>query len=374
MKSKIVWITPEYFYDVDWPIVGQLKSVYEIRWYVVWGKESRVEVPKNQDIYKVIISPYRQRDLRIIKFYLSLINEIKKFDPEVLYNGYSGLPFFYPLLLCLFDRKKIIHEGHEIDPYVAIEHENLTLADKLTIAYSKYYLKRVGHTQVFSKHAVNTFKKLYPGSKCTYIPMVPKNFGKPMHIIEHGNKTVFLFFGKVYRVLKRFDLLLDAFLALDEKYMQQAELWVYGKCDRTERIKYEELIKGHNNIRAMFEFVPDNQIPDLFCSASFLVQPYQKITQSGPTMIAFNYNLPIIASNIEGFTERIKDGENGFLFEVDNVKDLKRVLENCIDLNETEYNAIKNSLKAFVEQEYSPTIVIKKYRDMLDTFINNCNK
>lgn len=373
-KKRLIWITPDYFFDTDKLIVGNLQDYYEIRWYVIWGKGSLLNKPHDKYIYKFIELKYRNRDLRIVKFYLSLIREIKAFNPDVLYNGSYGIPFFYPLLFCLFDRNKIIHEGHEIDPYVAIENKKLTVSDYLSVFYTKYYLKRVGLTQVFSKHSELKFHQLYPGRQCVYVPMVPKDFGAPRQVIGHGNKTVFLFFGKVYRTLKRFDLLLDAFLALDKNYLERAELWVYGKCGDEDKNKYEQMITGHDNIKTMFDFVPDELIPELFSSASYLVQPYQKITQSGPTMIAYNYNLPIIASNIEGLKERIQDGVNGYLFEVDNVNDLKRVLEICIDQNESEYSKIKNNLKAFVEKEYSPKSVINKYRDMLDTFINNRNK
>lgn len=371
MNNRIIWITPDYFYDVDWPIVGRLKQIYDIRWYVIWGKGAVLKIPENKDIYKLIISPYRQRDPRIILYYISLFKEFNLFKPDLIYNGYSGLPFFYPILFRMFDRNKIIHEGHEIDPYVSIEHDRLSLADRFTIWYVRYYLRRVGHTQVFSKYVEMAFQKLYPGRKCTYVPMVPKDFGVPKQVIEHGNKTVFLFFGKVYRTLKRFDLLLDAFLALEKEYSERAELWVYGKCDDVEKEKYQQMINGHDNIKTMFDFVPDEMIPELFSSASYLVQPYQKITQSGPTMIAFNYNLPVIGSNIDGFKERIEDGKNGYLFEVDNVNDLKRVLKICINQNETEYNTIKSNLKAFVEQEYSPDIVIQKYCNMFDSFIQD---
>ncbi len=369
-KKIIVWITPDYFYDTDSTIVGDLCKYYNIRWYVVWGKGSLLRKPANKNIYRLVEPPYHNRDIRIIKFYISLINEIKDYKPSVIYNGSSGLPFFYPLLFSLFDKHRIIHEGHEIDPYVSIEHNRLTVSDRLTVTYMKYYLRRVGLTQVFSKHSVQRFKELYPGCQCAYVPMVPKDFGQPQYVIDHKGKTVFLFFGKVYRKLKRFDLLLDAFLALDDKYSQKAELWVYGGCSGEERMNYEKMIEGHENIKAKFDFVPDEMIPVLFCSASYLVQPYQKITQSGPTMIAYNYNLPVIGSNIEGFKERIDDGKNGYLFEVDNLEDLKRVLETCIEQEQSEYLTIKDNLKNFVDQEYSNTAVIQKYCDMLDNFIS----
>ena len=366
-KKKIVWITPDYFFDVDWPIVGRLMEKYDIRWYVIWGKGSLRAFPDDKNIFKLIVSPYRYRDLRVIKLYFSLFKEIKKFEPSIIYNGFSGIPFFYPILFRMFDRHRIIHEGHEIDPYASVVH------DKLTVSYVQYYLKRVGHTQVFSKHAEQKFHKLYPGQKCTYVPMVPKDFGPATKTIDHGDRTVFLFFGGV-RKSKRFDVLLEAFLALDKEHSKKAELWVYGKCDGEDRVIFDQMISGHDNIKTMFEFVPDEMVPDLFGSSSYLVQPYQQIMQSGPMMIAYNYNLPVIATNIDGFKERIDDGKNGYLFETNNPADLKRVLEICIDQSKDEYYNIKENLKYFVEQEYSSNVVIKKYCDMLDYFISSCNR
>ena len=43
--------------------------------------------------------------------------------------------------------------------------------------------------------------------------------------------------------------------------------------------------------------------------------PYESATQSGPSLVAVNYGIPIIASNIPAFKEHIIDGVNGFLFE-----------------------------------------------------------
>lgn len=362
MKKRIVWITPDYFFDTDKLIVNRLQDYYEIRWYVIWGKGSLRAQPNDSNIFKLVNSPYRYRDIRVMKLYYSLIKEMKSFKPDMIYNGFSGIPFFYPLLFCMFDRKKIMHEGHEIDPYVSVTHDNLT------VSYVRYYLKRVGHTHVFSKHVEERFHQLYPGQECTYVPMIPKDYGISSQLIEHGDRTVFLFFGGV-RSTKRFDVLLDAFLSLDKEYTQKAELWVYGKCEGVERTKYEQQIAGHDNIKAVFDFVPDELVPDLFNSASYLVQPYQQITQSGPMMIAYNYGLPIIATDIEGFKERIEDGENGYLFKKNDVHDLKRVLKHCISQSKKDYNRIKENAKIFVEKEYSSKVVIAKYQEMLDRFI-----
>lgn len=362
MKQKIVWITPDYFYDVDWPIIEQLKEYYSIRWYVIWGAGSLREKPKNDNISSFIQLNYRYRDIRIIGSYWRIIRDIIKYSPAIIYNAFLGLPFFLPMLFSSFNRNKVIYEGHEINPYVSANH------DRLSVWYAIYNIRRVGHVQVFSRHAETEFYKLYPGKECTYVPMVTKNYGYPNHIIDHGDRIVFLFFGGL-RYTKRFDVLLNAFLSMDDNQSHKAELWVYGNCEGHEKEHYLNAINGHSNIKALFDFVPDVIVPDLFCSASYLVLPYQQITQSGPMMIAYNYNLPMIASDLEGFKERIVDGENGYLFKRNDVEDLKRVLIHCINQSIEDYQRIKNNAKAFAESEYSMSVVIEKYRRMLDSFI-----
>jgi len=83
------------------------------------------------------------------------------------------------------------------------------------------------------------------------------------------------------------------------------------------------------------------------------------VSQSGPTKIAFNYNLPIIASNLPGFSDEILEGVNGYLFEPGNVEDLVCVMAHAIDtyncgydkLNDRTYQTIlfsgKNSLSIY---------------------------
>lgn len=361
-KKRLVWITPDYFFDTDKLIVGNLQDYYEIRWYVIWGKGSPYKEPDNKIIYKFLKTPYRNRDIRIVKFYISLMREIKEYNPDAIYNGVGGMPFFYPLLFSMFDKHKIIHEGHEIDPYNYVKH------DVLRVNYVKYYMRRVGHTHVFSKYTEKQFHKLYPNQECTYIPMVPKDYGEGTNLIDNQGKKIFLFFGGV-RKTKRLDILLDAFLALDKEYSNKAELWVYGKCPENEKQLYEEKIRNSKNIVMKLDFVPDDIVADLFFSSTYLVLPYEQITQSGPMMISYNYNLPIIASDIDSFKERIEDGKNGYLFKTNSIDDLRRVLETCIDQNEYEYNNIKDNMKSFVEQEYSQKIIIQKYCNMLDSFI-----
>lgn len=366
-KKKIVWITPDCFYDVDWPIVDRLVDYYDLKWFVLWTKGTNRVKPINKNIYKFIQIPYRGRDLRVIGIYYKLLKEIKSLNPEIIYNGYDGDPYFYPMAFAMMDRKRFIMEGHEPNPYRRGVHT------KMVVKCLTWDINHIGHVQVFSRFTEKEFHQMYPKTECTYIPMVPKDFGEPNEHMDFKGRKSFLFFGGV-RPAKRLDILLKAFAALSDEYQKKAQLLVYGKCDGKKAKEYEAIVENAKNVELHFEFASDDIIPTLFTSVDYLVLPYQEVTQSGPNMIAYNYNLPVIATDIDGFTERITDGEDGYFFPVNDVDALKRLLEKCIDQPKEEYLRIKENMTKRVEQEYSPKVVIEKYKDMIDYVIKKNSK
>ena len=73
-------------------------------------------------------------------------------------------------------------------------------------------------------------------------------------------------------------------------------------------------IDGDSSISVYFKRIDDCEVAEFFAKHDFLMLPYQDVAQSGPHMIAYYYNLPVIASDIEGFNERVVDVVFGFLF------------------------------------------------------------
>lgn len=94
--------------------------------------------------------------------------------------------------------------------------------------------------------------------------------------------------------------------------------------------------------------------------------PYQDVAQSGPHMIAYNYNLPVIASDIEGFAERVEDSENGFLFRVNDKESLKDAITKAAMMSTSDYQRMKDNLKTYVAENNSLEAVSKKYIEYFD--------
>lgn len=361
-KKRIVWITPDCFWDTDGAIVPKLMELYNIRWYVVRPNESKKVIQKNTSINKVITFNNRYYNPNIIKEYNALLSDIVDFHPNLVYTGFEGFPYFMPLFFKSLKGIKTILAGHETNPW-----RRGSRRWPVRI-YLRYLIQRMNHVQVFSKFAEREFGQLYPGKNCTYVPMALKDYGEPTEKFNSNGKKLFLFFG-TDRPDKRLDVLLKAFLSLDEDCKKNARLLVYGATSHDNQIKYEELCKGNENIELNFGFVDDNKIPNLFTSVDYLVLPYQQVSQSGPNMIAYRYGLPIIASDIPGFSERITDGINGYLFEVNNYYSLKSVLEYAIKAPMSEYLTLKENIKKFAEDNYSFNSIIERYSKMIDQII-----
>jgi glycosyltransferase involved in cell wall biosynthesis len=60
-------------------------------------------------------------------------------------------------------------------------------------------------------------------------------------------------------------------------------------------------------------FVPDKIVEDYFLAADLAVLPYVSATQSGIIQIAYNYNLPVVTTNVGGLPEVVLDGKTGFI-------------------------------------------------------------
>lgn len=60
-------------------------------------------------------------------------------------------------------------------------------------------------------------------------------------------------------------------------------------------------------------YIPNEAIEPYFVAANALVLPYLSGSQSGVGMLAIQYGLPIIATNVGGLAETVRDGENGLI-------------------------------------------------------------
>ena len=138
-------------------------------------------------------------------------------------------------------------------------------------------------------------------------PPVLESRGNPEHRI--------LAFGK-WGTYKRLELLIEAFAEV-EKRMPTARL-IIGGSNHPMTPGYVESIakRNQNNPHIRFTgYAAEEQIPELFRSASVMVMPYSSATgSSGVAHLASEYGVPIVSANIPDFREMAEDEGLALLF------------------------------------------------------------
>ena len=144
---------------------------------------------------------------------------------------------------------------------------------------------------------------------------------------------------------------------------------IVGHCRQWESI-YQPLIKYPEIFDLDIRMVPDSLIPQLFGSSHYLVLPYKAVTQSGPLRIAYGYNMPVIASDLEGFQESVVDGVTGLLFKSEDLQSLVNTMKECVIRGYNYYEELKDRQAAYVKSNLDVMAVVTNYKSMFDNFKN----
>jgi len=169
--------------------------------------------------------------------------------------------------------------------------------------------------------------------------------------IDPDKKNI-LFFGLI-RDYKGLDLLIEAFGLLDDSYQLIIAGEPYGSFE-----KYQTLIDSSpykDNISVTTSYIKDSCVSPYFSAADVCVLPYRSATQSGISSICFNFNLPMITTNVGGLKETIGDKGTGMI------------------INDCSKETIANSIKEYfnndsLREEYTRNIETVKEELSWKTF------
>jgi glycosyltransferase involved in cell wall biosynthesis len=345
--------------EIDSRIVPHLSQYYEIDWILI--NTYNTKRPSNIQPFGTLKPRefslrYRQRDPRIIWQYCELLLSIRKAKVDVVYVSFHGLPYFFPVLFMLLDMKKVIYGAHNVSVPQGAVHEGMMRA------YQNYMFRRIKHYHVFSEYQLSIISRLLPAKNHYYAPFVLEE-RKPTNTCLSEKTIRFLFFGYI-REYKRLDLLINAFQDLYKSGFQQIELFIAGSCDNWEY--YQSLITIDKGIETRIDIIPETDIPALISSCHYLVLPYQDGTQSAVLNLAYQYNKPVITSDIDAFRQFVVDGSTGFLFKSGSRDSLTAVMRTTVLSHEANYGHLKANIKEYVKQELSVEQIIARYRAFLD--------
>jgi len=367
--KKLVYVSSTDFVQVDMGVLCLLTKFYDIKYDVIIpkrnanfdGQEIADYCLKYNISYKLFHFKHRTRDLRIASDFYGILKDIKKTGPDIIYTVSHDNPIISSMCMAL-DKAKTIVALHDVKFHSGTSFSSfLRLARKIMVGYFDKF-------QVFSKNQELLFKKIAKNKTVYNIPLALSGFGEAIEkspIAAENNNAVtrFLFFGNI-APYKGLEGLIRAFNNLGDNY-NDIELVIAGRCDSWEET-YQPLIKHDQQVRKSIRFISNKEIPELFTTAHYLVLPYNDATQSGPLMIAYNYNLPVIVSNLAAFREVVEEDVSGYFYDLNDPNGLERVLEAALLKNGDDYQLLLNRLKLYIEVNFSDEIISEKYVAMFE--------
>ena len=125
-------------------------------------------------------------------------------------------------------------------------------------------------------------------------------------------QPVLLHFGFI-RPYKGLAVLLDAMPLIQTE--MPVHLLVAGEVWGSKAEYDAQIARLHIDEQVTFvdRYVPDEELASYFRAADVAVLPYLSATQSGVVQLAFGFGLPVIASNVGGLPDVIRQGETGLL-------------------------------------------------------------
>ncbi len=273
---------------------------------------SDAEPPKGLDITRCVstVNPFN---------WIKVGLRIKRERPDVILMKY-WTPFMGP---CFGTIGRIARSnGHtktivQIDNVIPHEHH---LSDKL---FTSYFVSGVDGFVYMSQQVKDDLDKFTKTKPSLFSPHpLFVNFGERVSkevackeldldpAIEYS-----LFFG-IIRDYKGLDLLLDTWTELKRRGKTKGRKLIVAGEFYYNKGKYVEMITKNDLVDDIVMhdyFIKDDCVKHFFSVADVVIQPYWSATQSGVTQIAYNFELPMIVTNVGGLSEIVPDDVVGYV-------------------------------------------------------------
>lgn len=331
--NQLNYITYDAWWDTDITLFPLLSDSFQLNVFVLNPlgvvplkyKEKKSDYIDNLEQYNQY---YRDRDIRLfpstLMYFYKLLKASKK-GTNLFVIGNNSLLLI--LLLLFFSRKNTIICSHNY-----VEH-----IDKRNSALSKLkslFFRRFRYFCFFSDLEFQKFRKDYPSKSAIILKMPLKDFG-PVIMKPRNNIFTFLFFGAI-RQYKRLDLFIKAARKLES---DSVRFLISGFAE--DWSQYEKFIGVDRRFDCRIGFVDNKDIPELFAQSDFVVLPYDDATQSGALMIAINYGVPAIVSNLPEFMQDIENEYNGLVFQKGDEESLLEALQRAMKMSDSEKNKMR---------------------------------
>jgi len=195
----------------------------------------------------------------------------------------------------------------------------------------------------------------------------------PPDFSKRGNPELRILAIGHWGTYKRLETLMDAFPAVLSR-VPNATLIVAGANHHT-KAGYWEAIRESQGAGIQFRgYVPEEDIPDLFQTATVVVMPYDSATgSSGPAHQACEYGVPIVCADISDFREMAADEDMAISFYnvgdpvdlADKLVEILQSTEQQRQMAEQNFSAAIQMTMARVVRNYLRWFELKKHKEIV---------
>lgn len=273
--------------------------------------------------------------------YISTAKRINKYSPDLLIIPYwmSFLaPAFGIVVRFLNKKTKVVSLVHN-----AIPHEK-RFFDKV---FARFFFKKCDGFIVMSEPVKEDLLQLIPNATVQLLPhpiydhykeRVSKSIAQESLGLGKDKRTL-LFFGLI-REYKGLDILIGSMSYLDDGY----QLIIAGESYE-DFSKYQQQIDKSplkDNIKVFEQYIPDEMVTTLFSAADVLVLPYRSATQSGVVALAYQLELPMVATNVGALGETVFSAGTGIVVEEISFQGIAKGIEKYFQNKEKQKEYLLN--------------------------------
>jgi len=278
---------------------------------------------------------------RVLLYYARLLRYAAVAEPKIFHILWNNkFEHFDRTLLMLYYKflgKQIVFTAHNVN--AGKRDSNDSLLNRLTLRI-QYLL--ADHIFVHTEQMKSELQRDF-GIRRDAITVIPFGINnsvpdtdltpaaaKQMLGIGDDEKTI-LFFGAI-RPYKGLEYLVEAFLQLAARHPEY-RLVIAGE-PRKESEKYLEKIRrridcdpSQGRVISRLRYILDSETELYFKAADVLALPYTHVFQSGVLFLAYNFGLPVVATDVGSVREEIIEDRTGFLCRPCDPIDMAKALE-----------------------------------------------
>ncbi len=232
---------------------------------------------------------------------------------------------------------------------------------------TKYFINTTQALLTMSQSVMHDIDIHFPGKPKAYNPHPMYDSFGPAVSRETALKELnldpsyryLLFFGFI-RKYKGLDILLESLAK--SKYFNNAtkkvKVIIAGEFYEDSK-PYMDLIEKYNlqeHLILHTDFIQNSKVPNYFCAADMVVQPYHSATQSGVTQIAYYYNVPMLVTDVGGLAELVPHNEVGYVCQPN-----AEAVATCIDdfFDNNRYDIMKANVEVY-KKNFSWNSLVEK--------------